>query len=149
MAPTSKCSRYINVTELGGYHTSLFEPEPFNPFYYHQESFSYEDHLYFDYDAFGDLIWDSPSAVSPCGQYYWDSVKDGTMLVVDDPLFKEWWTKYPGFDDCCGECPGCCAIEYATDTGSPKDPSSGSFGWFTFSIFSIGHNYVTISLGQW
>jgi len=99
MAPMSKCSPYINVTELGGYHTSLFEPEPFNSFYYLEDWFPYEDYPYFDYDAFVDLIWNSPSAVSPWGQYYRDSAKDGTMLVVDDPVFKEWWTKYPGFDD--------------------------------------------------
>jgi len=46
------------------------------------------------------------------------------MLEVDDPVFEEWWTKYPGFDDCCGECPGCCAIKYENNTESPKDPSS-------------------------
>jgi len=64
LAPTLKRSRSINVTDLAGYHTSLFEPEPFNPFFSLEELFSYEDHLYFDYDALGDLIWDSPNAVS-------------------------------------------------------------------------------------
>ena len=64
MAPTSKCLRSINVTEHGGYHTSLFEPEPFHSFYSLEELFPYEDYLYIDYDAFGDLIRDSPNAVS-------------------------------------------------------------------------------------
>ena len=64
MAPTSKCSRSINVTDHGGYHTSLFDPEPFHPFNSLEELFPYEDYLYFDYHAFGDLIWDSPNAVS-------------------------------------------------------------------------------------
>ena len=114
-ARTSKCLASINVTDLAGYHTLLFEQEPFNPYFSLKEPFPYEDHLFFDYDAFGDLIWDSPNAVCPWHQYYWDCAKDGTMLEVDDPVFKEWCTKYPGFDDCCGECPGCCAIEYDDD----------------------------------
>jgi len=137
------------VTDLGGYHTSLFEPKPFSLFHSLEELFPSEDHLYFDYDAFGDLIWDSPIAVSPWHQYYWDSAKDGMMLEVDDPVFKEWWTKYPGFDDCCGECPGCCAIEYESAIQSPRDPSLGSFAWFTTTIFSIIHDYIVMSLGQW
>ena len=86
---------------------------------------------------------------SPWHQYYRDSATDGTMLEVNDPVFKEWWIKYPGFDDCCGECPGCCALEYGDDTESLKDPSSGSFGLFTFTIFSIVYDYIVMSLGQW
>ena len=114
-ARTSKCSASINVMHLAGYHTLSFEPEPFSPYVLLKEPYPYEDHLCFDYDAFGDLIWDSPNAVSPWHQYYWDSAKDGTMLEVDDPVVKEWWTKDPAFDDCCWECPGCCAIEYDDD----------------------------------
>jgi hypothetical protein len=71
------------------------------------------------------------------------------MLQIDDPVFTEWWTKYPGFDDCCGECPGCCAMEYDDSTESPKDTSSGLFGLFTSTIFSIVHNYFAVSFGQW
>jgi len=148
MAPRSRCSRCIIVTDLGGYHTSSFEPKPFNSFYSLEQLFPYEDHLYFDCDAFGDLIWDSPSAVSPWHQYYWDSAKDGTMLEVNDPVFKEWWTKYPGFDDCWGECPGCRAIEYESIIESPNDQLLGSFGWFTSTIFSTVHDYMVMSLGQ-
>jgi len=139
----------ITAKDLGGYHTLLFEPKPFSHFYSLEELFPYEDHLCFDYNAFGDIIWNSPNAVSPWHPHYWNSAKAGTMLEVDDPVFQEWWTKYPGFDDCCGECPGCCAIEYKSDIESPKDPLSGSFGWFTFTFFSKVHNYVAMSLGQW
>jgi len=71
------------------------------------------------------------------------------MLEVDDPVFKEWWTKFPGFDACCGLCSGCCAIEYNDNSESLKDPSSGSFGWFISTIFSIVHKYVAMFMGQW
>jgi hypothetical protein len=149
MAPTPKYSQPVNVTVLAGYHTSLFEPEPFNPKNSLEEIFLSEDHLYSDYDAFGDLIGDSPNAVSPWHQHYCNSAKDGTMLEVDDPVFKELWNKYPCVDDCCGECPGCCAFEYESNIESSQDISSGSFGWFTSTIFSIVLDYVAMSLGQW
>jgi len=71
------------------------------------------------------------------------------MLEVDDPVFKEWWTKYPGFNDCCGECPGCCAIEYDDNKESLKDPSLGLLGWFISTLFSIVHDYVIMLMGQW
>jgi len=99
------------VTDLGGDHTSFLEPEPFIPFNFLNELCPWEEHLFFDYDALGNLIWHSLNAGYPRHQYYWDSARDGTMLEVDDPVFKEWWTKYPGIDDCGGEYPGCCAIE--------------------------------------
>jgi hypothetical protein len=71
------------------------------------------------------------------------------MLEIDDLVFKEWWTKYPGFNDCCGKCPGCCAIEYDDYSESPKDLLSGSFGCFIFNIFSNIYNDVAMPLGQW
>jgi hypothetical protein len=71
------------------------------------------------------------------------------MLGFDDPVFKEWWTKYPGFVDCCGECPGCCAIEYDDNTESLKDPSLGLLGRLTSIIFSTIHDDISMSLGQW
>ena len=71
MAPTLKCSQYINVTDRAGYHTSLFEPEPFNPYFSLKHLFPYHAHHYIDYNAFGDLIWDSPNTVSARHQYYW------------------------------------------------------------------------------
>jgi len=114
------------VTDLGGYHTSLFEPESLNLLFSLEDVYPYKDHLYFNHDVFGNLIWDSLNAVFRWHQYYWDSAKDGTMVEVDDPVFKEWWTKYPGFDDCSGICPGCCAIEYESDTESCHDPLSQS-----------------------
>jgi hypothetical protein len=80
---------------------------------------------------------------------YWNSAKDGTILKIDELVFKEWWTKYPGFDDCCGECPGYCAVKYESDIESFKDPWSGPFGWFICSIFFIVYNYFAMSLGQW
>jgi hypothetical protein len=71
------------------------------------------------------------------------------MREVNDPVFEEWWTKYPGFDNCGGECPGCCAIEYDDNIESSKDPSSVSFHWFTITIFSIVYDYVAMLLGRW
>jgi hypothetical protein len=71
------------------------------------------------------------------------------MLEVNGPVFQEWWTKYPGFGDCCGECPGCCPIEYDDNIESPKDSSLGLLVWLTSTVFSIVHDYVSMSLGQW
>jgi hypothetical protein len=124
------------------------KPEPFGSFPSVEEFFPYKDKLYFVYDAFGDHIGDSPNTASPWHQYYRDSTKDGTQLQVDDPVFREWWTMYTGFDNCCGKCPGCFAIEYQSDTESPKDPLPGSFSWFTFSLIYIIRDYIAMLLGQ-
>jgi len=109
---------------LCAYPISLFEPEPFNSYFSFKELFRSENHLCFHYDAFRDFIWDSLNADSPWYQCYWDNAKAETMLVVNDPVFKEWWAKYPGFEDCCWQSPGHCAIEYENNTESHKDPLS-------------------------
>jgi len=88
MAPMSIFSRFIILREVRCYHTSLFEPEQFNSFESLQELVPYEHHIYFEYDAFGHLICDSPSPVSPWHQNYWYSGKNGTMLEVDDAVLK-------------------------------------------------------------
>jgi len=71
------------------------------------------------------------------------------MLEVNDPVFKEWWTKYPGIDDFCGQCPGCCAIEYKSDIISSKDPLAGSLGWFTSNILSTVNDFILMLFWQW
>jgi len=68
IAPTPKYSQFINVTYLGGYRTSLFKPELFNPIFSLQELFLYEDHISFDCHTFGDHIQDGLNAIFPCHQ---------------------------------------------------------------------------------
>jgi hypothetical protein len=85
----TKLSSYINVTDRESYDASEFEPTALNPFFSLKQLFPDEDHLYFDYDAFGDLIWGSPNAVSHGHQDSSDRAKNGSLLEVDDSVFKE------------------------------------------------------------
>jgi hypothetical protein len=68
MAAMTKCWQYINLADPAGNQTWLFEPDPCNLYIWLEGQFPYEDHLYFYYDAFGDLTWDSLNAVSPWHQ---------------------------------------------------------------------------------
>jgi hypothetical protein len=76
-------------------------------------------------------------------------VNDDTTLEDDESELMEWWTKYPGFDDFCAECPAYFAIAYDDHTESCKDQWAGSFGWITFTMHYIFHDSVAILLGQW
>jgi len=111
--------------------------------------FPHENLLYFVYDTFADLISDSPNPYTPWHQHFWDSGKNAPLLEVNDPVFKQWWTKYLGSDDCCGECPWCWAIEYESDPELSQDLTPASFSRFTSTIFSIVNDFIAISLGQW
>jgi hypothetical protein len=46
-------------------------------------------------------FWDEPQAVSPWNSYWTDAAATGGGLKIDDPVFKNFWTKYYGLHvDC-------------------------------------------------
>ena len=78
----------INFFDLAGRITNLFEPEPLSAID------SINAILSETKEPLEDYFWNEPQAVSPCNSYWTEAAKYGGGLRIDDPLFKDFWTKY-------------------------------------------------------
>jgi hypothetical protein len=87
----------INFFDLAGRTTNLFEPEPLN-------SFDSIDAVILEpEDPLEAYFWEEPQAVSPWNSYWTEAAKYGGGLQINDPVFKDSWTKYYGLQVNCEE----------------------------------------------
>ena len=85
--PENSC---INWFDLAGKACLISEPEPLNPF----DSI---DTVLLEIEApLKAYFWDEPQPVSPWNSYWTEAEKSGGGLRIDDPDFKDFWTKYHG-----------------------------------------------------
>jgi len=87
----------INFFDLAGQITNLFEHEPLNAFD------SIDAILSEPEEPLEEYFWDEPRTVSPWNSYWTEAAKQGGGLKIDDPVFKDFWTKYHGLHVNCWE----------------------------------------------
>jgi hypothetical protein len=78
----------INFFDLADGTTSVFDQEPFNAFDRIDTVILETEELLKAY------FWDEPQAVSPWNSYWTEAARNGRRLQIDDPVFKNFWTKY-------------------------------------------------------
>ena len=87
----------INFFDLAGQTTNLFEHEPLN-------SFNSIDAVILEpEEPLEAYFWEEPQAVSPWNSYWTEAAKYGGGLQINDPVFKDSWTKYYGLHVNCEE----------------------------------------------
>ena len=88
----------INFFDLAGRTIDIFEPEPLNA------TGSIDANLLEVEEPLEAYFWDEPQPVSPWNSYWTEAAKSGGGLKIDDPVFKDFWTKYHGLHvDCWDE----------------------------------------------
>ena len=136
----------INFFDLAGRTINLFEPEPLNAIG------SIDDYLLEAEEPLEACFWDEPQSVSPWNSYWTEAAKYGGGLKIDDPVFKNFWTKYYGLHvdcqdeevcDCEHNCGGTHTTKGRAVTDSevpavkPKDwtlyPGSSVFTWANYA----------------
>jgi hypothetical protein len=85
----------INFFDLAGRTINLFEQEPLNAFD------SIDAILLETEEPLEAYFWDEPQAVSPWNSYWTEAAANGGGLSIDDPVFKDSWTKYFGLHISC------------------------------------------------
>ena len=85
----------ISFFDLAGRTTNLFEYEPLNAFD------SIEAVISENQEPLEEYFWSEPQPVSPRNSYWTEAARNGGGLQIDDPVFKNIWTKYYGLHiDC-------------------------------------------------
>ena len=112
----------INYFNLAGRSINLFEIEPLNPFD------SIDEILLETEEPLEAYFWDEPQRVSPWNSYWTEAAKSGGGLRIDDPVFKDFRTKYYGLHvDCWDEevcyCEHNCAGTHTTKGQAVTDSS--------------------------
>jgi hypothetical protein len=80
----------INFFDIAGRTTNLFEYEPLNIFN------SIDAVIFETEEPLEEYFWKEPHAVSPWNSYWTEAAKYGGGLQINDPVFKDSWTKYYG-----------------------------------------------------
>ena len=78
----------INFFDLAGRTVNLFEPELLNA------TESIDNILLETEEPLEAYFWDEPQPVSPWNSYWTERAKSGGGLQINDPVFKDFWTKY-------------------------------------------------------
>jgi hypothetical protein len=87
----------INFFYLAGRTTNLFEHEPLNAFN------SIDTVILEPEESLEEYFWEEPHAVSPWNSYWTEAAIYGGGLQMNDPVFKDSWTKYYGLHVDCEE----------------------------------------------
>ena len=124
----------INFFDLAGRTTNLFEPEPLN-------SFDSIDAVILEpEEPLEAYFWEEPQAVSPWNSYWTEAAKYGGGLQINDPVFKDSWTKYYGpHVNCEGEevcyCEHNCGGTHTTKGRAVTDSeASQDNDWISYEI---------------
>jgi hypothetical protein len=120
----------INFFDLAGRTINLFEQEPLN-------AFDSIDAILLDTEEpLEAYFWDEPQAVSPWNSYWTEAAANGGGLSINDPVFKDSWTKYFGLhvncedEDICyceHNCGGTHTTKGRAVTNSDKERSAQDF----------------------
>jgi hypothetical protein len=87
----------INSFDLAGRTTNLFKVEPLNAVN------SINAVILEPEEPLEPYFWEEPQAVSPWNSYWTEAAKYGGGLQINDPVFKDSWTKYYGLHMDCEE----------------------------------------------
>ena len=85
----------INWFDLAGRTCQLSEPEPINAFDSIDAIISETE------EPLEAYFWDEPQTISPWNSYWTEAARNGGGLAIDDPVFKNFWTKYHGLHVTC------------------------------------------------
>jgi hypothetical protein len=143
----------MNFLDLASRTTNLFEPEPLN-------SFNSIDAVILEpEEPLEAYVWEEPQAVSPWNSDSTEAAKYRGGLQIDDPVFKDSWTKYYGLHVDCEEeevcyCEHNCGGTHTTkgqavinsDTTVKPQTTGGRILLPTISQVSDWNNYGTQNL---
>jgi hypothetical protein len=85
----------INIFDLAGYTTNLFEYEPLNIFGSINTILLEQS----ENDWNNPIFHAEPEVPKPWVEYYRQSTVNGELLTIDDPVFKDHWKEYHSWAD--------------------------------------------------